>query len=85
MSVSLKPVDSNQKLSDLVTEVAINICESKTWSGFVFILALASVTFRKINRYYPDTICIGYRTMFNCIIQSRIPEMSVEDIHMKGY
>ena len=82
MSVSQKSIDSNKKLSDLVKEEAINICENKIWSSFLCILALASVTSRKINCYYPDIGSIGYRNMFNCIIQSRMPQMSVEDIHI---
>ena len=73
MSASPKSIDSNKKLSDLVTEEAINICENKIWSNVLCILALASVTSRKINYYYPDIGSIRYRTMFNCIIQSRIP------------
>ena len=75
-----KSIDSNKKLSDLVKEEAINICENKIWSSFLCILA--SVTSRKINCYYPDIGSIRYRTMFNCIIQSRIPQMSVEDLHI---
>ena len=81
-SASQKSVDSNKKLSDLVKEEAINSCENKIWSIFLYILALASVTSRKINCYYPDIGSIHYRTMFNCIIHSRIPQMSVEDIHI---
>ena len=82
MSVSQKSIDSNKKLSDLVKEEAINICENKIWSSFLCILALASVTSRKINCYYPDIGSIRYRTMFNCTIQSRIPQLSIEDIHI---
>ena len=82
MSASQKSIDSNKKLSDLVKEEAINICENKVWSSFLCILALASVTSRKINCCYPDIGTIRFRTMFNCIIQSRIPQMSVEDIHI---
>ena len=82
MSVCQKSINSNKKLSDLVKEEAINICENKIWSGFLCILALASVTSHKINCYYSDTGSIRCRTMFNCIIQSRIPQMSVEDIHI---
>ena len=66
--VSQKSIDSNKKLSDLVKEEAINICENKIWSSFLCILALASVTSRKINCYYPDIGSIRYRTMFNCTI-----------------
>ena len=40
------------------------------------------MTSRKINCYYPDIGSIRCRTMFNCIIQSRISQMSVEDIHI---
>ena len=82
MTVSQKSIESNKKLSDLVKEEAINICENKIWSSFLCILALASVTSRKINCCYPDIGSIRYRTIFNCIIQSRIPQMSVEDIHI---
>ena len=82
MSVSQKSVDSNKKLSDLVKEEDINICEKKTWPSFLCILALASVTSRKINCYYPNIGNIRYRTMFNCIIQSKISQMSVEDTHI---
>ena len=89
MTVSQKSIESNKKLSDLVKEEAINICENKVWSSFLCILALASVTSRKTNCYYPDIDSIRYRTIFNCVIQSRIPQMSVEDIHIffhiKGY
>ena len=73
MSVSQNSIDSNKKLSDLVTEEAINICENKIWSNFLCILVLASVTFREINCYYPDIGNIRYRTMFKCITQSRVP------------
>ena len=48
------PIDSN-KLSDLVKEEAINICENKIWSSFFCILAVASVTSHKINCCYPET------------------------------
>ena len=50
--------------------------------NFRLYITLASVTSRKINCYYPDIGSIRYRTMFNCIIQSRIPQMSVEDIYI---
>ena len=50
--------------------------------SFRLYITLASVTSRKINCYYPDIGSIRYRTMFNCIIQSRIPQMSVEDNHI---
>ena len=82
MSVSQKSIDSNKKLSDLVKEEAINIYENKIWSSFFCILAFASVTSHKINCYSPDIGSIRYRIMFNCIIQSRIPQMSVEDNHI---
>ena len=72
MSVSQKSIDSNKKLSDLVKEEATNIRENNIWSSFLCILALASVTSRKLNCYYPNIGSIRYRTMFNCIIQSRI-------------
>ena len=88
MLVSQKSIDSNKKISDLVKEKAINICENKIWSSFLCLLALASVTSRKINCYYSDIGNIRYQTMFNGIIQNRIPQMSVEDLtfyfHMKG-
>ena len=80
MSVSQRSIDSHKKLSVLVKEEAINI--SDKWSRFLCILALASVTSRKINCYYPDNGSIRYRTMFNCIIQSRISQLSVEDNHI---
>ena len=82
MSVSHKSIGSNKKFFDLGKEEAINTCEKKIWSSFLCILALASVTSRKINFYYPDIASIRCRTMFNCIIQSRISQMSVEDIHI---
>ena len=82
MPVSQKSIDSNKKLSDLVKEEAINFFENKMWSSFLCILVLASVTSRKINCYCHDIGSIRYQTMFNCIIQSRIPQMSVEDIHL---
>ena len=89
MSVSQKSIDSNKKLSDLVKEEAINICENKIWSSFLCILALASVRSRKINCYFLteavfviELCSIAYRTMFNCITQSRIPQMSEEEIHI---
>ena len=47
-----------------------------------WILALVLVTSRKINCYYPDIGSIRYLTKFNCIIQSRIPQISVEVIHI---
>ena len=80
MSVSQKSIDSNKKLSVLVKEEAINIYENKIWSSFFCILASASVTSHKINCYYSDLDSIRYRIMFNCIIQSRIPQMSLKDI-----
>ena len=83
MSVSQKSIDSNKKLSGLVKEEAINICENKIWSSFLCILALASVISRKINCHYLDMGSIRYRTMFNCIIQSR--RYSDFYFHMKGY
>ena len=49
---------------------------------FPFIFALALVTSCKIKCYYSNIDSIRYRTMFNCIIQSRIPQMSVEDIYI---
>ena len=82
MSVSQKSIDSNKKLSDLVKEEAINICDNKIWSSFLCILTLASMTSSKINCYYHDIDSIRYRTMFNCSIQSRILQMSVEDINI---
>ena len=82
MSVSQKSIDSNKKLSNLVKGETINNCENKIWSSFLCILALASVTSRKINCYYPDIGSVRPRTIFSCIIQSRIPQMSVEDIHI---
>ena len=82
MSVSQKSIDSNKKLSDLVKEEALNICGNKIWSSFLCILALASVISRKINFCYPDLGSTRYRTMFNCIIQSKIPQITVEDIHI---
>ena len=57
-----KPINSNKKLSDLVKEESINICENKIWSSFLCILALASVTFSKINYHYPDIGSIRYQT-----------------------
>ena len=74
MSVSQRSIDSNKKLSDLVKEEAISICEK--WSRFL------SVKSRKINCYYRENSSIRYRTMFNCIIQSRISQLSVEDNHI---
>ena len=62
MSVSQKSIDSNKKLSDLVKKEAINICENKIWSSFLCILALASVTFCKINYHYADIGSIRYQT-----------------------
>ena len=84
MSVSQKSIDSNKKLSDLVKEQDMNknICENKIWSSFLCILAMASVTSPKIKCYYPDIGNIRCQIMFNCIIQSRIPQVSVEDIHI---
>ena len=82
MSVSQQSIDSNKRLSNLVKEESINICENKIWSSFLCILALVLVTSRKINCYYPDIGSIRYLTKFNCIIQSRIPQISVEDIHI---
>ena len=82
MSVSQKLIDCNKKLFDLLKEEPINICENKIWSSFLCILAFASVTFPKVNCYYPDINSVPYRTMFNCIIHSRISQMSVEDIHI---
>ena len=82
MSVSQKSIGSNKKLSDLVKEEAINICDNKIWSSFLCILTLASMTSSKINCYYHDIDSIRYRTMFNCIIQSRILQMPVEDINI---
>ena len=79
MSVSQKSIDSNKKLSDLVKEEVINVCENKIWSNFLCILPLASVASPKINCHCPDVGSIHYRTMFNCIIQSRILQISVED------
>ena len=79
---SQKSIDSNKKLSVLVKEEAINICKNMIWSSFLCIIALASVTSRKINCYYHYIGSICYRTMFNCIIQSKIPQMSVEGIHI---
>ena len=76
MPVSQKSIDTNKNLSDLVKEEAINICENKIWPSFLCVLVLASVTSRKINCYYPDIGGIRYRTLFNCIIQSRIPQIS---------
>ena len=60
MSVSQKSIDINKKLSDLVNEDAINISEKEIWSSFLCILALPSVTSRKINCYYPDIGSIRY-------------------------
>ena len=77
-----KPIDGNKRFSDLVKEEAINICENKIWSSFLCILALASVTSRKINCYSPYIGSIRHRTMLICIIQSRILQMSLEDIHI---
>ena len=82
MSVSQKSINSNKKLSDLVKEEAISICENKIWSSFLCILPLASEISHKINCYYPEIGSIRYRTMFNCIIQSRIPQISNKDIHI---
>ena len=76
MSVSKpKPIDSNKKFSDLVKEETI-------WSSFLCILALASVTSLKINCYYPYIGSICYRAMIIWIIQSRILQMSLEDVHI---
>ena len=79
MPVSQKSIDSNKKLSDLVKEEVINVCENKIWSNFLCILPLTSVASPKINCHYPDVGSIHYRTMFNCIIQSRVLQISVED------
>ena len=82
MSVSQKTINSNKKLSDLVKEEAVTICEKRIWSSFLCILALALLTSRKINCYYPEIGSIRYRTMFNCIIQSRILQISNTDIQI---
>ena len=82
ISVSQKPIDSDKKLSDLLKEEAINFCENKIWWNFFYILALASVTSGKINCYYPDIGSIRYRSVVNYIIQSRISQMSLEEIHI---
>ena len=42
MSVSQKSTERNKKLSDLVKEETINICEKKIWSSFLCILELGS-------------------------------------------
>ena len=35
MSVSQQSIDSNKRLSDLVKEESINICENKIWSSLL--------------------------------------------------
>ena len=82
MSVSQKSIDSNKTIYGLVKEEAMNMCENKIWSSFLCILVLSSVTSYKINCYYPNIGSIRYLSMFSCIIQSRISQMSVEDIHI---
>ena len=76
MPVFQKSIDINKSLSDLVKEEAINICENKIRPSFLCELVLAPVTSRKINCYHPDIGGIRCRTLFNCIIQSRIPQIS---------
>ena len=49
---------------------------------FPLYISIGFSDIRKINCYYSDIGSIHYRTMFNCIIQSRIPQMSAEDIHI---
>ena len=49
---------------------------------FSLFISLGSSEIPKIKINYPDMGSICYRDIFNCIIQSRIPQISVKDIQI---
>ena len=73
VSVSHASIDSLKTKAELVKHEAINICEPYIWSGFLCVLALASVCSSRVQCYYKNIGSeIKYRLMFNKIISPRV-------------
>ena len=82
LSVSHRAFDSSLSGRELVKVEAILNCHDKTWSSFLCILGLASVTNRNILSYYPDFGEQKFRLLFNCKVEPCPPLRSLLDLHI---
>ena len=83
MCVSYQAVDCSLTGDQLVKKEAILNCSDKTWSSFLCILALASVTNRNVFCYYPDCGEDRFKLLFNCMIEPCPPIKAVSsDLHI---
>ena len=83
LCASFKSLDSGLNGDQLVKEEATSNCENKKWSSFISILALATVTNRKIHSYYPDCGEQKFKLLFNCFVEPRPPLKSEgDDLHI---
>ena len=77
LSVFHREFDSSLSGRELVRVEAILNCHGKTWSSFLCILGLASVTNRNILSYYPDFGEQKFRLLFNCKVEPCPPTYNV--------
>ena len=82
MSVSNRALDFGFSGDQLVKKEAILNCCDKTWSSFLCILGLASVTNRNIYCYYPDCGEQRFRLLFNCKVEPCPPLRAISDLHV---
>ena len=71
-SVSQECLDSGLMTEDLVKKEAFLNCHDKKWSSFLCILSLSSVIGKDIRTYYPDSVEIRHKLMFNSLVHPRI-------------
>ena len=82
MSVSAGALDSGFSGGELVKKEAILNCFDKTWSSFLCILGLASVTNTNIFSYYPDCGEERFKLLLNCKVEPCPPTKPVVDVHV---
>ena len=70
ISVSHNALDTNKTKGELVQREALNICSAYRWCGFLYVLALSSVSLSTVQYYYKNSGSpLRYRLMFNQLIQ----------------
>ena len=82
MSVSNRALDFGCSGNQLVKKEAILNCCDNTWSSFLCILGLASVTNRNIFCYYPDCGEQRFKLLFNCKVEPCPPLRGMSDVHV---
>ena len=84
MSVSHDSLDSGKIKAELVKQEAMHICDAFKWSGFLCVLALASVCSSRVQCYYKNIgSLVKYRLIFSQLISPRLLNQgNTESIHL---